>query len=153
MIELHDWYQQRGQARGPGFLVAGIKNPTGYVMPDGFESSAEKVRRKDAENSRKAAQRELEEKRERRRREVGKQEQERFSAFWASLTKGQQAAFEAEALAATSPTKRDGLLRAQRANTPLSDKYRLIILRDHFQRAQPGAPTAIFGGHSSPTTS
>ena len=146
MLELHDWYKQRGQVRGPGFLVAGIKDPNGYVLPEGFESSAEKAKRNQVENSRKVAQRELEEERERKRQGTERQQQERFSAFWASLTKEQRVAYEAEALAATSPTKRDGYLRGRNEKSPLAEQYRLMILREHFQSTpaadEPQSPRA-----------
>ena len=30
MLELHDWHNSRGQERGPGFIVAGIRSNEPY---------------------------------------------------------------------------------------------------------------------------
>ncbi len=52
MIELYDWYNDKGQARGPGFLVNAIKNPTSIAFPKGFQSSEAKAKQKTAEKNR-----------------------------------------------------------------------------------------------------
>ena len=67
MIELHDWHNGRGEEKGPGFIVAGIKSPTPYRLPKGFETNDQKTKRKRALNSRKRAEKEL---RERKRAET-----------------------------------------------------------------------------------
>ena len=47
MLELHDWHNARGQERGPGFIVAGIRSKEPYSLPKGFRPSHQT-----AENSR-----------------------------------------------------------------------------------------------------
>lgn len=155
MIELHDWYQKRGQTRGPGFVVAGIRNPAAYVLPEGFESSVQRAKRRQAADSRKAAEQESARGRERRRCAKEEQRQERFSAFWASLGENEQREFEEKAVASTSATKREGYFRAGADRSSLFEKYRLLVLQEHFERSgaregTAGSLRASEGG--SPTT-
>jgi len=82
LIELFDWYNGKGQARGAGFLVSAIKNPVSIFHPKGFTSStaqaqhdAERKRRKDHEKSTHS----------RREQAAAERDQARsaaFNAFW-----------------------------------------------------------------------
>lgn len=131
MLQLFDWYRDHGQAKGPGFLVAGIKSKEDYVPPVGFAGT----KHGSEANSRKRPEREL-----RKRVRVERQEGQPstivdpFSAFWAALGEGAQRAFENAAIAAADPMKRDGYGRAQAGGGVLLEQYRRVILRDHFQR-------------------
>lgn len=143
MIELHDWYQQRGQARGPGFLVAAIKDPSGYVLPTGFETQAGKAKRKEAENSRKVAERELARRKELALRISRSRQDEPFRAFWEGLDDDRRSRFEQEALGCAERTKRDGYLRTKDQGGPVFEQYRFVILRDHFGRMKRPEPGVI----------
>jgi hypothetical protein len=143
MIELFDWYNSHGQPRGPGFLVGAIKNPSSIVFPKGFESSDTVVAKKAAEKNRIASERELRTKREREAARKDNTRQEAFLAFWRSLTPAKQSDFERDALDSADPTKRSGYLRAMGKRTgPTFEHYRMVILRDHFERtAQSPTPS------------
>ncbi|MEX1026609.1 MAG: replication initiator protein A [Candidatus Paceibacterota bacterium] len=135
MLELFDWYNSHGQPRGPGFLVGAIKNPSGIAFPKGFESSATIETKKAAEKNRIASERELRTKRERDAARKENVRQEAFLAFWRSLSPGEQSDFERDALDSAEPTKRTGYLRAMGKRTgPTFEHYRMVILRDHFER-------------------
>lgn len=142
MIELFDWYNQRGQSRGPGFLVGAIKNPKSIVLPKGFESSASIAAKKAAEKNRVSYEREFRTQREREHAQRQQARQAAFLAFWQNLSPDEQEQFEREALNAAEPTKRAGYLRAMgKGSNPVFEQYRSIILRDHFER---------LGGASTP---
>ncbi len=134
MLELFDWYNARGQERGPGFLVNGIRNPDGCKLPKGFESSSQRAARQQAENSRKRAVRELARRQEAKQRQEDKKRLESFTAFWNGLDAGERQAFEQDALEAANPLKRSGYLRAQHTGSPMLETYRQVILVDHFHR-------------------
>jgi len=137
MIELFDWYNSRGQERGAGFLVQAIRNPGTITLPKGFESSDSQAARQRAEKARIAAERELRTKRERDAAARENSRQEAFLAFWGSLSSAEQDDYEREALDTAEPTKRTGYLRAMGKGTnPVFEQYRMIILRDHFERTR-----------------
>ena len=136
MIELFDWHNTRGEKKGPGFLVAAIKDPSGYVLPTGFQTQADKARQKQSENSRKAAERESQKRKELARQADAKRQEGPFWAFWDSLSETQQEEFERDALARAEATKREGYLRTQAAGGTLFEQYRFVILKDHFSRTQ-----------------
>lgn len=141
MIELFDWYNTRGQERGPGFLVGAIKNPSRITFPAGFETQDARKAKKAAEKNRIAVERELRTKRERDFARKEETRREAFYAFWNSLSPPEQEAFEREALNAAEPTKRTGYLRAMGEGTgPVFEQYRLVILRDQFERHQKENP-------------
>jgi hypothetical protein len=135
MLELYDWYNQRGHVRGPGFLVGAIRNPEKIVLPKGFESSAAIQAKKQAEKNRIATQRDFRTRREREHAERQDARQKAFLAFWKALNPSEQEDFEREALESAEPTKRSGYLRAMgKSASPVFEQYRSIILRDHFER-------------------
>lgn len=143
MIELFDWYNERGQERGAGFLVGAIKNPAKISFPNGFESSESRQAKKLAEKSRIVAERELRTKRERDAAARENSRQEAFLAFWNGLPSVEQENYERQALELADPTKRTGYLRAMGKGTnPVFEQYRMIILRDHFERTQAAKATA-----------
>lgn len=57
-----------------------------------------------------------------------------FQTFWSSLTHGEQAAFEEEAIQRANTTKREGYRRLQRVGGARFEQYRQIVLLDHFAR-------------------
>lgn len=135
MVELHDWYNQRGQSRGPGFLVGAIKNPGSIGYPKGFESSIAIKAKKAAEKNRISTERDFRTEREREHAEKQNARQNAFLAFWKCLSPNEQEGFEREALESAEPTKRTGYLRAMgKGTSPVFEQYRSIILRDHFER-------------------
>ncbi len=141
MVALHDWYRDHGQAKGPGFLVAGIKSAEEYVLPEAFRGSD----RNAVANSRKRPERELRRRvRVERQEVVSTQDVEPFSAFWRALGVESRAAFEDAALASADPMKRDGYRRAKVGGGTLFEQYRRVILRDHFERLSAGSSSSGF---------
>lgn len=137
MMELFDWYNSHGQPRGPGFLVNAIRDPGKITFPKGFESSESQAAKQRAEKARIAAEREVRTKRERTAAERVNSRQEAFLAFWNSLSPAEQNDYERKALDTAEPTKRTGYLRAMgKGTTPVFEQYRMIILRDYFERRQ-----------------
>lgn len=139
MIELFDWHTSHGQARGAGFLVAGIRSEEPFSFPKGFLRREPKAPRKQVSNSRKSAERELstEHRPKRTKRELALERA--FSAFWDSLSEAEQAGFEKESLALAERTKRDGYVRLQEVGGLVFEQYRRIILQDHFLRRRAGS--------------
>ena len=137
MIELYDWYNQRGQSRQAGFLVNAIKNPEKIVFPKGFEPPSQVQARKVAEKNRIASEREFRTQREREHAQKEQARQKAFIAFWEKLNPAQQERFETEALDAAEPTKRTGYLRSMgKGTSAIFEQYRTILLRDHFERSE-----------------
>ena len=135
MMELYDWYNQRGHSRGPGFLVGAIRNPEKIVLPKGFESSSAIQAKKQAEKNRISAQRDFRTRREREHAERQDARQRAFLAFWNALTPTEQEDFERDALESAESTKRSGYLRSMgKRSQAVFQQYRSIILRDHFER-------------------
>lgn len=56
MLELDDWYNNRGQPRGPGFLVQSIRNPTAIALPPSFESFVQRQESQQARETQKRAE-------------------------------------------------------------------------------------------------
>ncbi|MEQ8849009.1 replication initiator protein A [Botrimarina sp.] len=136
-IELFDWHNDRGEERGAGFLVAGIKSAEAYAKPRGFQSKADLEQKRQASA---AANR----KREAELRRVKQRELQNikaaeapFLAFWDNLSSQQQERYFAEAVAAADRTKRDGYQRLKEVGGPVFEQYRQLILKDHFHRAGP----------------
>ena len=138
MIELFDWYNLNNQPRGVGFLVQSIRNPSAIQPPRGFQSSQEINDRKAAEKNRIQLKREFQTKRERESQAKEESRLKAFTAFWQTLTPGDQYDFEKDALNEAEPTKRSGYLRSQSDQGRLFEHYRTIILRDHFERSAKG---------------
>ncbi|HWL07096.1 MAG TPA: hypothetical protein VNQ76_01665, partial [Planctomicrobium sp.] len=141
MMELFDWYNNHRQDRGPGFLVNAIRDPGKITFPKGFEPSESRAEKQRAEKNRVAAERELRTKRERAAAERENARQEAFLTFWNSLSPTEQSDYEREALESAEPTKRTGYLRAMgKGTSPVFDQYRMIVLRDRFERRQKAGP-------------
>ncbi len=141
MIELFDWYNERGHSKGPGFLVDSIRRSENYTWPRGFTPS----------NAHKPSNASLRADRIVRRRTDTLTEtantpqspespnQRAFEAFWNRLTYGEQAAFEEQAVQRADATKRDGYRRLQQIGGPGFEQYRQIVLLDLFTRTRAGA--------------
>ena len=132
MVELFDWHNARGEARGPGFLVSGIRSADPFTSPPGFETTAARRRRETAAHSRNAAERELRRKRDAQATRNDRARQQAFLAFWEQLSQTQQSQFETAAFENANGTALDGYRRSQ--GGPLEDRYRQLILRGHFER-------------------
>ena len=134
MIELFDWHTERGEARGAGFLVAGIKSETPYKLPAGFQSSEEKKAERAAA---KRAEKNAQVREERKQSKLNAKEAARdreFRAFWSRLTEEQQVQFERDALARADRTKRDGYNRMKVVGGVIFEQYTRLILVDHYFR-------------------
>jgi hypothetical protein len=57
-----------------------------------------------------------------------------FQAFWSGLGPDRRVEFEAAAVKAATSLKRDGYLRGRQLDGSAFEKYRHVILRDHFER-------------------
>lgn len=132
MIELYDWHSGRGQEKGPGFIVAGIKAATPYRLPKGFETRDQKAKRKRALNSRKRAEKELRERKHVAAVAKEKAEQAPFRAYWNGLTDAEQTAFETEAFRSAEPLKRQLYQESKARGAETHREFRIVILRDHF---------------------
>lgn len=137
MVELFDWHQAKGDARGPGFLVAGVKSSEPYKPPPGFVSRAEERHRKEAK-AKAERERERSEQRRRNSEQAAALAAERpFRSYWNRLGPAEQEAFTAEALRRTDKLKRDGYERLQAIGGLAFEQYRDAIRREHFLRQHP----------------
>ena len=135
MTALFDWYSARGERKGPGFLVDSIRNPAKYRLPREFSEQSpgsnrsERVIKSRRQEAPKNGSNPV---------EAAQSRDKAFEAFWNGLGPDRRDEFEAAALKAATPVKRDGYLRSQAAAGPAFHDYRMVILRDHFRRTQPG---------------
>ena len=134
MLELYDWYNNRGQSRGPGFLVKAIRNPAGIALPTGFESSLQRQERQQAKEAQKQAEANVRTKRERLALRKQNSRQRAFTAFWEALSPSEQDTFETEALENADMMKRRLYLEASGKRGKAFEIYRQMILIDQFER-------------------
>ncbi|MEZ6081918.1 MAG: hypothetical protein R3C56_41455 [Pirellulaceae bacterium] len=134
MLDLFDWYNQRGQQRHAGFLVMAIRSPESITMPLGFVSSVATATKRAQQASLQAEKQAALSRRERESREREQRRVDAFYAYWAGLSPEQQDSFETEAIDTAEPVKRKGYYQYQGRNDRLFDQYRTILLRDHFER-------------------
>lgn len=133
MIELFDWYVSKGERKGPGFLVDSIRNPAKYRLP-------RELRSHESPNGAKRPERIT------RRRSTMLSAQtpiksttdadspaKAFDEFWKRLGPDRREEFEAAAVTATGPVKREGYLRTKTFGGPAFEKYRQLVLHDHFE--------------------
>ena len=106
MLELYDWYNSRGQSRGPGFLIQSIRNPSTIALPPGFESSIQRQERQQAKEAQKQAEVNVRTKRERQALRKQNSRQRAFMAFWETMSPSEQDTFETEALENAKMMKR-----------------------------------------------
>jgi hypothetical protein len=135
MTELYDWYNARGQSRGPGFLVNAIRNPEQVTAPRDFESSASVEARRKAVNRREQTACASRQKREQEEAAAETKRWESFQMFWRALKKCEQELFEQEAVKRADRIKRQGYYRAMGVDEQVFEQYRQLILRDHFMRS------------------
>jgi len=114
MLELYDWYNSRGQPRGPGFLVQSLKKPDNISFPPGFESSVQRNNRQQAREAQKQSQQRAISKRERQAIQKQNSRQRAFMAFWEAMSPSEQDAFETEALERRQHNEKTPLPRSQR---------------------------------------
>ena len=134
MLELFDWYNNRNQPRGPGFLIQAIRNPKSIEMPRGFQSSIEQNRTQASIKERQKVEMTARVKREDKSAQKENQRRTEFQAFWSGLSLKQQDAFEGEALDLTSSTKRNGYYQHQPSGGKLFEHYRYTVLIEHYDR-------------------
>ncbi len=135
MLELYDWYNNRGQPRGPGFLVQSIRNPSAIALPPGFESSVQQHQRQQAKEAQKQAEADVRTKRERLALRKQNSRQRAFIAFWEAMSPSEQDAFETEALENTNVMKKRLYLEASGKGGKAFEVYRQMILLDQFERS------------------
>lgn len=133
MIELFDWHNAKGQERGAGFLVAGIRSAEPYAHPKGFRTNAEAKRQqaqsRTAERKRTARQRRQQ---ERKQSETAAQDRP-LEEFWNRLSDPERERYMSEALKRTDSTKRDGYHRLKEIGGPVFEQYCQLIRRDYFR--------------------
>ena len=99
-LEVFDWLLARNDKRvgknPAGFLVESIRHD--YAVPKGFESTADRTRRLEAEKYKRQADVDA----KRRLQEEEQAERERLTCFWESLSPGEQAVVQAEAISSAS---------------------------------------------------
>ncbi len=134
MIELFDWHNNKGEERGAGFLVAGIRSAEPYATPRGFQTKAEAEQK--TRIAAEANQKRLTRQRRQREREhhTAKRAEQPFNDFWSGLNSSSREEFLTEAIKHSDRTKRDGYLRLKELGGPAFEQYRRLILQDHFQR-------------------
>jgi len=145
-VEAFDWLSEKKDKRiskSPGgYLADSIRK--GYAAPKGFESEADRARRREAE----AAQR-LEAEAARRRAEAEQRAREeaeraRIDGYWDSLSPGAREALTADALARANSFVLK-LYRKSRPGSPEAERYLKLILDIHITgvldgRAAPAGP-------------
>jgi len=134
MLELYDWYNSRGQPRGPGFLVQSLKKPDMIAFPPGFESSIQRLNRQQAKEAQKQAQQRASTKRERQAIQKQNSRQRAFTAFWEAMSPSDQDAFETEALEAADVMKKRLYLQASGKCGKVFEVYRQMVLMDQFEK-------------------
>ena len=134
MLELYDWYNSRGQQRGPGFLVQSIRNPSAIALPPGFESSVHRLERQQSKEAQKQAESNVRTKRERLAVRRQNSRQRAFTAFWEAMSPSEQDAFETEALDNSEMMKKRLYVEASGKGGKVFTVYRQIVLMDQFER-------------------
>jgi hypothetical protein len=134
MIELFDWHNARGEERGAGFLVAGIRSREPYALPRGFRTRTEAKRQAAEAKVIKAKQAQREQRRQAKAAAQAEQAAEPFQRFWRGLAAAEQEAFTTEALQRTDKTKRDGYFRLKDIGGVVFEQYCELIRREHFAR-------------------
>lgn len=149
MIELFDWYNERNQSRGAGFLVHAIKNSSSIIHPAGFESSIDGMRRREAQKNRISTAREKLGQREAKQQEAENVKRRAFLAAWERLDFRGQEAFENEALGSSPPLTVRQYRLAKNEGSTLFEKYRMIVLIDHFNRLTDDEHERWFGSNGA----
>jgi len=134
MLELYDWYNSRGQPRGPGFLIQSIRNPSAIVLPPGFESSIQRQQRLQVKEAQKQAEANVRTKRERLALRKQNSRQRAFMAFWDAMSPSEQDTFETEALENAGTMKKRLYLEASGKGGKAFEVYRQMVLMDQFAR-------------------
>ena len=134
MLELYDWYNSRGQPRGPGFLIQSIRNPSAIALPPGFESSIQRNERQQGKEAQKQAEANVRTKRERLALRKQNSRQRAFMAFWEAMSPSEQDTFETESLEAADTMKKRLCLEASGKGGKVFEIYRQMVLKDEFER-------------------
>lgn len=131
-VSLFDWHAQRGDKKGPGFLVAGIRSPEGFEPPPGAQEVSspsatnpsggkkEQLRRRD-DATRRA---------EERQEAVDKSKAERIANYLGTLTHEQREELKREAIANANPFFLQQYDRSKN-NPELCAHYMRLIVETH----------------------
>ncbi len=142
MVELYDWYNGKGQSRGPGFLVQSIKNPSAITFPPGFESSIKRHERQQAKEAQKQAEANVRTRRERLALRKQNSRQRAFTSFWEAMSPSEQDTFETESLENADIMKKRLYMEASGKGGKPFEIYRQMVLMDQFERTH-GLATVI----------
>ena len=140
MIELFDWYRSQGQAKNPGFIVAGIRSVEPFIPPVKMVVNKRRKARSRYTNSRSVPQHEIEPANDAQVSAEERRRHEAFQAFWSKLDESNRADFEARALAATDQMKRDGYRRLKPVGGVLFEHYQQLILVELFELTKSSCP-------------
>ncbi len=131
-IEAFDWLIEKKDKRGSkspaGYLAESIRK--GYAAPKGFESFAEREKRKAAEAVKKRQAEDAKRRAEAEQKAKEEAEQTRIDAYWDSLPPAEQASLKDEALGKANGFVH-GLYRKNKNNPAAADRYLKIILATH----------------------
>ena len=131
-IEMFDWLtekQDKRVSKNPaGYLAESIRK--GYAAPKGFESKADRERKRDAELERRRKTEEAKRRAEAEQQAREEAEQARIKNYLESLTSEERAALESEALAKANPFFASQYRRAK-GNTESEARYLKLIVETH----------------------
>ena len=130
-IALFDWHAQRGDKKGPGFLVAGIRSVDGFEPPHELQSQRTVGTVATADKAKRPQQRDNASRRaEERQAVLDREKSQRVAQFLAALTSEQRDELRREAFANANPF----FLRQFERNTEnaeVSVKYERLIIETH----------------------
>jgi hypothetical protein len=128
-MEVFDWLvgrnDKRVQKNPAGYLVESIRQD--YAAPKGFESAERRRRKQEAERKRRDSELEAKRRIEAEERAM----REKLTRFWESLSPGEQAVVQAEALASANGFFRDQYFSHRGRDPKLEGRYLRLILDSH----------------------
>lgn len=146
-IEAFDWLIERKDKRvsksPAGYLADSIRK--GYAAPKGFESIAERQKRKAAEAEKTRQAEEAKRREESVQKAKEEAEQARIDAYWDSLPPAEQASLKDEALSKANGFVH-GLYRKNKNNPAAAERYLKIILATHITGILDSEPKAQANG-------
>lgn len=136
MIELFDWHNAKGEERGAGFLVAGIRSTEPYTLPKGFQTASQARQKKQQNALANSRRKQLLEHKRKVEQRIAVKQAEPFQAFWEGLGPHDREHFLQAAIKHADRTKRDGYLRLKDMGGVVFEQYRSLILRDYFDKRE-----------------
>ena len=132
MLELFDWYNKVGQARGAGFLVKSILEPKSIVFPTGFHQSSNQPSQPPS-NSRIRPAREFNSKQMQEDQAKEKKRWQAFNEFLAGLSDIEKKSFEYHAIENCDPVRMESWNRMKRISPEIGNAYLSSILLSAFE--------------------